>query len=447
MGHHGELAGLAEDDRAVDAEEVAEIDEFEQAKIRLAICTNTLAEGVNLPLRTLVLYSVHRRQAAGPAEPLLARDIKNLVGRAGRPGSTTKGLVICANENQWPEVQQVARQVAGEPVRGALRKLMERLQGALAVNGLNLTNPLLESTTELHTLIDGIDATLVDLASDEIGEDALVQIAVRLADETFAAVQAVASSKILLRSVFELRARRVIGFRAAGRIAWIRETGARPRMLDAVESRLFPSWPHWHEVADPLDPTMVATLVGWAWDQGEFQDALREALRSPANSDMSQFRQAIDHLVTSWLAGDRYVDVAVRSGLSLEDLLGVHARVITFVLQTLVEQAVALLAKLLEANGQELASAVAQFPDHLRFGVPTEAARILAARGVRHRCAAVALGGVGAVQRASGEGTMELFSAARQELQRDVDAWSRGLGALVVQNTLADLTAVTGAAG
>ena len=77
--------------------------------IRAAICTSTLAEGVNLPIRSLVLYSVQRMGRDGKRENLLARDIKNLVGRAGQFGATTKGLVVCANGDQWPIVASVAR--------------------------------------------------------------------------------------------------------------------------------------------------------------------------------------------------------------------------------------------------------------------------------------------------------------------------------------------------
>ena len=50
--------------------------------VQLAFCTSTLAEGVNLPIRTLVLYSIQRRLPGGEAGNLLARDIRNLVGRA-----------------------------------------------------------------------------------------------------------------------------------------------------------------------------------------------------------------------------------------------------------------------------------------------------------------------------------------------------------------------------
>lgn len=100
--------------------------------VRFVICTSTLAEGVNLPIRTLVLYSIERMLPSGERQAMLARDIKNLVGRAGRAGSNTKGLVICANEKQWPNVAAVAKHAPGEPVRGALRELMTRLRNALA---------------------------------------------------------------------------------------------------------------------------------------------------------------------------------------------------------------------------------------------------------------------------------------------------------------------------
>jgi superfamily II DNA/RNA helicase len=200
--------------------------------LRLAICTSTLAEGVNLPIRTLVLYSVQRRSVNG-SEALLTRDIKNLVGRAGRAGASTKGLVICANSGEWPIVEQVARQVPGEPVRGALRELVERVKDRLALQDITLTNQILETTVQYHTLIDGIDATLIDLAAEEIGEEELERLARELADKTFASQQAqLQASKNLLQEVFVLRARRIIGVRTAGRLQWIREGNAQ----NSVES-------------------------------------------------------------------------------------------------------------------------------------------------------------------------------------------------------------------
>ena len=429
--HHGDIPQ--------EAREVLE-GLLRRGDVHFVICTSTLAEGVNLPIRTLVLYSVVRRGKAGETENLLARDIKNLVGRAGRAGATTKGLVVCANEKQWHVVEPVARQADGEPVRGALRDLVADLRRVIAIGGIALTNPFLEARADLHTLVDGVDATLIDLATEEVGEEELVRIAVQLADQTFASRQAtVQDSRKLLQDVFELRARRVMGIRAAGRLDWIRETGTRARMLDSVENNLVPRRDAWDDIADPVDPGLVRVMLEWAWTQAELQAAIRDAYRLADNEDIGTVSERFFDLVASWLSGQPYVELAARAGLSMDDLLGVHTRVVGFVLQTLIEQAVAVLERLLLSQGRTMAEAVGQLPGHLRFGVPTPGARVLAARGVRHRRAAVELGSA-LVGRVLSEDRLVLFPVARQLLEDDRAGWQERLGALVFARTLQDLS-------
>ena len=217
-------------------------------EVRLIICTNTLAEGVNLPIRTLVLHSVRRLGPGRTSEYLLARDIKNLVGRAGRAGATTKGLVICVNPAQWPLVARVAQQQPGEPVLGALLGLMRRLYLEINQKSLSITNDILESKPTLFTLVDGIDAMLIDLAAEELGEEELVQIATELSSQTFAARQAETEVVGLMEQVFKLRAQRVEAVKNAGRLIWIRETGTRMRMLDTVEEKLLPLRERWYDM-------------------------------------------------------------------------------------------------------------------------------------------------------------------------------------------------------
>lgn len=415
-----------------------------QGDARLAICTNTLAEGVNLPIRTLVLYSVQRRRKDAPPETLLARDIKNLVGRAGRAGATTKGLVICANESQWPQVERVARQTPGEPVTGALRRLLDNLRVSLARQGVTLTNQVLEASPWLHALIDGVDATLIDLAAEEIGEDELVRLAVQVADQTFAATQVDPASKQLMQNVFDLRARRIVAIRTAGRLGWIKETGTRARILDAVETQLLPKRATWDDITDPVDPVLTGVVLEWAWAQRELQESVCAAYRLDDATHVDTVRQAFFDTVRAWLSGARFKDIALRTSTEMDDLLGIHTSVVSYVLQTLVEQGIALLAKLLEVQGRSLSPAVLQFSEHLRFGVPSAPARVLAAGGVRHRCAAVELGGALAGQGLGAEDRMALFAAARRSILAYRDAWVSRLGALVVENTLWDLAGMTG---
>lgn len=72
--------------------------------IRFVACTSTLAQGVNLPIRYLLISGV--RQGA---KAIRRRDFRNLMGRAGRAGIHGEGTVIFADpkvfdgKDQWRE--------------------------------------------------------------------------------------------------------------------------------------------------------------------------------------------------------------------------------------------------------------------------------------------------------------------------------------------------------
>jgi len=65
---------------------------MQREKIRFIACTSTLAQGVNLPIRYLIVSSVYQG-----AERIKVRDFQNLMGRAGRAGMHTEGVVIFAD--------------------------------------------------------------------------------------------------------------------------------------------------------------------------------------------------------------------------------------------------------------------------------------------------------------------------------------------------------------
>jgi hypothetical protein len=68
---------------------------MQQGRINFVACTSTLAQGVNLPIRYLIVSGIHQG-----AERIKVRDFQNLIGRAGRSGMHTEGLVIFSD----PEV-------------------------------------------------------------------------------------------------------------------------------------------------------------------------------------------------------------------------------------------------------------------------------------------------------------------------------------------------------
>jgi superfamily II DNA/RNA helicase len=60
--------------------------------IKFIICTSTLAQGVNLPIRYLIISSFNQNR-----EYIKARDFNNLIGRAGRSGIHTEGSILFAD--------------------------------------------------------------------------------------------------------------------------------------------------------------------------------------------------------------------------------------------------------------------------------------------------------------------------------------------------------------
>ena len=91
-------------------------------RARFVICTSTLAQGVNLPIRYLLVTSVYQG-----AERIKVRDFHNLIGRAGRAGMHTEGSILFAdadvydgrNRNndkwRWKQVKELLEPSNSEP--------------------------------------------------------------------------------------------------------------------------------------------------------------------------------------------------------------------------------------------------------------------------------------------------------------------------------------------
>ncbi len=65
-------------------------------KIHFLACTSTLAQGVNLPIRYLIIPSIYQGK-----ERIKVRDFQNLIGRAGRAGIYTEGTIVLTETNVY----------------------------------------------------------------------------------------------------------------------------------------------------------------------------------------------------------------------------------------------------------------------------------------------------------------------------------------------------------
>lgn len=69
---------------------------LQKSLITNVVCTSTLAQGVNIPIKYLIISNTY--QGGSPME---SRDFLNLVGRVGRPGMYIDGTIIYSNPDSY----------------------------------------------------------------------------------------------------------------------------------------------------------------------------------------------------------------------------------------------------------------------------------------------------------------------------------------------------------
>jgi len=103
--HH---AGLASYQR--EAIEAA----FRERRLRVLVATPTLAAGVNLPARRVIVDSLYR-YAGGKSVPIAVAEYKQLAGRAGRPGLDEAGEAVIVARDRRAAEHAMRTYILGSP--------------------------------------------------------------------------------------------------------------------------------------------------------------------------------------------------------------------------------------------------------------------------------------------------------------------------------------------
>ena len=105
--------------------------DFRERNIQVIVATRTLAQGVNLPIKTVIIHSSRiYSEYYGILQRIPGRDYWNIAGRAGRAGRETEGTIIhiSLNENDEDDFEYYLEQRTKlDPIRTALFNLMENL--------------------------------------------------------------------------------------------------------------------------------------------------------------------------------------------------------------------------------------------------------------------------------------------------------------------------------
>ncbi len=108
---------------------------FKEGMIKYVVCTSTLAQGVNLPIRYLIVTGTRQGRAN-----IKVRDFQNLIGRTGRAGMQVEGTILFSDpkvyqsksepdeQNIWNQTKEMLSPDRSEPCGSTLFTLFDKLQ-------------------------------------------------------------------------------------------------------------------------------------------------------------------------------------------------------------------------------------------------------------------------------------------------------------------------------
>lgn len=128
------------------------------------ICTSTLAQGVNLPIKYLIVSSIYQAN-----EIIKVRDFQNLIGRTARSGMFTEGTIIISdpfvfnnnNDWKWRKYIHLLEPLNSEKCGSSILEIIKtKVFNKKCYNFHRLITTYYNDRTKYNNIIDSIEETL-----------------------------------------------------------------------------------------------------------------------------------------------------------------------------------------------------------------------------------------------------------------------------------------------
>jgi POLQ-like helicase len=161
---------------------------LQQELVKYVVCTSTLAQGVNLPIRYLIVTSVYQGR-----DRIKTRDFHNLIGRVGRAGMHTEGSILFAdpriydqrisreNKWRWLQSQELLNPNNAEACVSAIANIFspiynDRRDRYIKSKPLDLARTYLEDPSKFLNIADRIAKKFEAYSYDKIMQQLLDKI-------------------------------------------------------------------------------------------------------------------------------------------------------------------------------------------------------------------------------------------------------------------------------
>lgn len=329
--HHGSLPQ--------DIREVLEQNYADQV-IPLLICTTTLAEGVNLPVQTLVLYCLTRyNYSARRNETLNVTEIKNIVGRAGRAGKQRFGLVIYPSDKEdrpFNNVKSALQNVGLHNIMGTLYDVVRIFYNLRASLDDDEINRILENSG-LASAIDTMITRSIKIDSfDDIDVESIVK-------ESLAYHVGDLNIRENLQRIFRIRHRVLVAKLNKDNFYAFNNTGMTIDDVVKATELITPEVLAEFDMTIPLSESWSMFAISVIMQLPSFENGQIEKNNEAYKRELDAHE--INLLLTAWINGKQYyeiaedlncqVDNAVDLVMFLQNSFHVHASSLVRYIQTL----------------------------------------------------------------------------------------------------------------
>lgn len=351
-------------------------DYYRKRKIKLLVSNSTLAEGVNLPIRTLIVHSLANFDYNKNRTYLIdSTEIRNILGRVGRAGREKYGLVILPEYDQ-KQFNKVVTALKGDgihEIRGIFFELIQQIKDyrrELTEQELNTVMEKLGASTAIDTMLlrnYGIGD------EEKVVEDSISDsLAYHLSDD---------SAKAYIRKSYAVRYKKVSQNVDIENIGLLKQSGLDVDdfvELEKISLDVFDKKLQNETVNDEHWLGEIYSLIYGLPSMARVIDEIKDADEKESILDAGRWVE----IVNQWMKGARYCEIAERMDLPVDVIMSILNHVqyhFCIRLQQLI--------RYLEAKYEFDNDNLKLLPDYLRYGICEEEHAAMIKGGLTDRIA------------------------------------------------------------
>ena len=383
--------------------------------IKFVICTSTLAQGVNLPIRYLIITGVYQGR-----ETIKIRDFQNLIGRAGRAGMHTEGSILFSDnklydnkfgkheKRNWERIKDFLDPVNSEECNSSLLTIFDPIISEKEKNELDVSFVDIYEAKEQNNISNFVDEiekeyggygftkkdvkaqidfkiSLIDAVENfllshwDLDEKAFTEEdAIPLAEKTLAFHLAVEKNKDNIRNLFKLIAKNIsINITDSERRKAYGKTLYGIQVAKSIEE-----W-----VKDNIDVLIAAVndedIIELIWPL--FTEHIKNKIFKKLDTDL------LKKISKKWIEGSPYHELLSKinmdeaetgkNNLNIEDIVEICERALSYDGNLIINA----ICEFIYGSNENLIRRLQSFQKRLKYGLPRKAVILIYELGFSDR--------------------------------------------------------------